>query len=160
MTLSTGYTIRPATPSDAAILAEFRAAMFTDMGAALENGAVPFWTTYFVVALTDGRYRALLAERAGEVAACAGLMVFPTVPTPGDPSGQRAHIQGVYTLPTHRGRGLAVELTRALLRVAQAQDIGSVNLNASVMGQGVYQRLGFVAAKAPELRLNLREACL
>lgn len=153
-------TLRPATPADAALLAHFRVLMFQDMGAPLEDGTEAFWAAHFADAVAEGGYRAVIAELDGQAVACAGLMVFPTVPTPGDPSGRRAHIQGVYTVPEQRGRGLASAVTRAALRLAQADGIGSANLNASVMGAGVYERMGFTPAKAPEYRLNLREAAL
>ncbi|UBV42402.1 GNAT family N-acetyltransferase [Deinococcus taeanensis] len=153
-------TLRAATPADAAVLARFRAAMFTDMGVAVEAGAEACWAAYFTDALASGPYRAQLAEVNGQVVAGAGLLVFPAVPTPRDPSARRAHILGVYTLPACRGQGLAAALTLALLRAAKAEGIGSANLNASAQGYGVYERLGFTPARQPELRLNLHEVTL
>lgn len=160
MILPPGYTLRPATVADAHVLAHFRTAMFGDFGVEPEEGQEAFWTAYFQAALTDGRYWAVLASESAQVVACAGLMFFPVVPVPSDPSGIRAHVQGVYTLPGHRGRGLGEALTREVLREAQARGLKSANLNASVMGRGVYERLGFTEARAPELRLNLAEAAL
>ena len=158
-------SVRAATPADAGTLARFRAAMFADMGVQPETGAEQFWTGYFQTAPKDGRYVAVLAEarsqtQAAQAVACAGLMFFPVVPIPFDPSGLRAHVQGVYTLPEHRARGLGEMLTRAVLKEAQARGLKSANLNASVMGRGVYERLGFTLANAPEMRLNLGEAAL
>ena len=165
MTLPPSYTLRPATVADAPILARFRAAFLLDFGVPLEDAWEAFWTVYFRTALQDGRYWAVLAEhhsqtRKAQAVACAGLMFFPIVPVPSDPSGLRAHVQGVYTLPEHRGRGLGERLTRAVLKEAQARGLKSANLNASAMGRGVYERLGFMEAKAPEMRLNLAEAAL
>lgn len=146
---------RAATPADAGTLAQFRAAMFLDMHAQPEVGWEACWTTYFQTALADGRYFAVLAEVGGGPVACAGLMVQPVVPTPSDASGLRAHVQGVYTAPEHRGRGLAEQLTRVVLQEARQRGLKSVNLNASVLGRGVYERLGFTEAAAPEMRLKL-----
>ena len=170
MSLSSGYTLRIAAVDDAHVLARFRAAFLLDFGVPLEDGCEAFWTAYFQDALPDGRYWAVLAEQQSQThevqaheaqaVACAGLMLFPIVPVPSDPSGLRAHVQGVYTLPEHRGRGLGERLTREVLREAQARGLKSANLNASVMGRGVYERLGFTEARAPEMRLNLAEAAL
>jgi GNAT superfamily N-acetyltransferase len=165
MTLTSGPILRPATPADAETLARFRAAMFTDMNVQPETGAEQFWTEYFQAALNDGRYFAVLAEHDSQIhgtqaVACAGLMFFPVVPVPSDPSGLRAHVQGVYTVPEHRVRGLAEALTRAVLREAVARGLKSANLNAAVLGRGIYERLGFTEAKAPEMRLNLAEVAL
>lgn len=163
--MDSGVTLRAATPADASALAHFRAAMFADFGVPPEDGWEAFWTAYFQAALSDGRYWAALAEQhaqaqEAQAVACAGLMFFPVVPTPSDPSGLRAHVQGVYTVPEYRGRGLGERLTRAVLREARARGLRSANLNASVMGRGVYERLGFTEAKAPEMRLNLAGAAL
>lgn len=147
--------MRTANAPDAPTLARFRAAMFSDMGAPLESGWEACWTAYFAAAVADGRYWSLLAEADGVPVACAGLMFFPVVPVPSDPSGLRAHVQGVYTVPEHRGRGLGEALTRAVLVEAQRRGVKSANLNAAVMGRPMYQRMGFEAAKAPEMRLNL-----
>lgn len=165
MRLPSGQTLRPATPADAGTLARFRAAFLLDFGVPLEDGCEGFWTAYFQAALTDGRYWAVLAEHhsqthEAQAVACAGLMFFPVVPIPSDPSGLRAHVQGVYTLPEHRGRGLGETLTRAVLKEAQARGLKSANLNASAMGRGVYERLGFTLANAPEMRLELEGAAL
>lgn len=150
-----GYIFRTATTRDAEALARFRAAMFSDMGVLLEDGWEQCWTAYFGSAVVDGRYWARLANADGVPVACAGLMFFPMVPVPSDPSGLRAHVQGVYTVPDHRGRGLDEALTREALNEAKRRGLKSANLNAAVMGHRMYERLGFEEAKAPELRLNL-----
>lgn len=51
-------------------------------------------------------------------------------------------------------------LTRAVLKEAQRRGYRAANLNASVSGRGIYERLGFVEAASPELRLNLAGAAL
>ncbi len=163
--MSSGVGVRAATPADAGTLAQFRAAFLLDFGVPLEDGCEAFWTEYFQAALQDGRYWAVLAEFPSDIhdaqaVACAGLMFFPIVPVPSDPSGLRAHVQGVYTLPEYRGRGLGEMLTRAVLKEAQARGLKSANLNASALGRGIYERLGFSEAKAPEMRLNLAGAAL
>lgn len=155
MSLPEGYTLRVATHKDAATLARFRAAMFSDMGAPLEDGWEACWTAYFEAAVADRRYWSVLAEADGVPVACAGLMFFPVVPVPSDPSGLRAHVQGVYTMPEQRGRGLGAALTRAVLAEAQRRGVKSANLNAAVMGRPMYERMGFEEAKAPEMRLKL-----
>jgi GNAT superfamily N-acetyltransferase len=160
VSLPAGYTLRAAEPADAGVLAAFRGAMFTDLGAPLEDDWAACWTRYFQAALADGRYWAALAEHQGAVVSGAGLMLLPVVPLPSDPSGLRAQVQGVYTVPTHRGRGLGEALTRAVLREAQARGLCSASLNASVMGRAMYERLGFAEAQAPELRLRLTEVTL
>ncbi|WP_189088730.1 GNAT family N-acetyltransferase [Deinococcus ruber] len=155
MSLPDGFTLRVATPDDAALLARFRAGMVTGFGVALEDGWEACWTAYFAEALTDGRYWALLAEQDGAAVACAALMFLPVVPVPSDPGGVRAQVQGVYTVPEFRGRGLGEALTRKVLREAQRRGLKSATLNAAPLGQGIYARLGFEQVAAPEMRLKL-----
>ena len=155
MSLPGGFTLRVATSADAALLARFRAGMVTGFGVALEDGWEACWTAYFEVALMDGRYWCVVAERGGVPVACAALMFLSIVPVPSDPGGVRAQVQGVYTVPECRGRGLGEALTREVLREAQRRGLKSATLNAAPMGQGIYARLGFELAAAPEMRLKL-----
>lgn len=56
------------------------------------------------------------------------------------------HVAGIYwvaTLETHRKRGLGEALTWAAVRGGMAQGCRAASLQASVMGEPVYQRMGF-----------------
>lgn len=152
------FTLRQATAADAPAIARQRGQMFVDMGTLTpEDAAEQFalWTDWLRGALVSGEYVGVLAESGGEVVGGAGLMFFPQIPTLRDPATHKAHVLNVSVDATHRRRGLAEALMRALLEEVRARDLRSVTLNAAPMGRPLYERLGFVESSSPELRLTL-----
>ena len=64
-------------------------------------------------------------------------------------------ILNVYTLPTHRQRGLARRLLETLHEWCRAEGIERVVLNASVFGKPLYDSMGYVVSDEPMMRLKL-----
>lgn len=85
MTLPAGFTLRLATPADAALIQAQRDAMFVDMGsdparlAAVHDAGV----AWHARTLAAGIYTGLLIEGGGEVIAGAGILWtdLPRTPT-------------------------------------------------------------------------------
>ena len=162
MTLPNAYSLRPATPEDAAVIASQRGQMFVDMGSMTPeevalNGAL--WTDWLKDAMAAGEYVAFLVEHSGRLVAGVGLMFMPRIPTHGDPGRVKGHVLNMSVDPAHRRRGLAEVLMRAALAECRSRGIKSVSLNAAPMGRRIYERLGFVESTSPEMRLSLDEPC-
>lgn len=160
MKLPQGYSIRPATPKDAAIIAAQRGQMFVDMGTLTPETAAQeqaVWTEWFRTAIPAGQYAAFLAEQAGEIVGGVGLMFFPKIPTRKDPALLKGHILNMSVSAAHRRQGLAEALMHAALNELRSRGIRSVSLNAAPMGKGIYERLGFMEAYNPEMRLTLED---
>jgi ribosomal protein S18 acetylase RimI-like enzyme len=77
--------------------------------------------------------RSYRARAAGEVAA-----VLQTADIDGD-----CVVMWVATLPEHRGRRLASRLLQAALADARARGLETTSLQASMLGRGVYERIGY-----------------
>lgn len=154
MILPAGYTLRPATPADAGVLAFLRAAMLHGAGLETEDGWAEFWSAYFARTV-PAEYAAFLVFHGSQPVACAALTFPALVPSPAYPAERRAHLQDVFVLPEHRLLGLAEALTRAALAHARSLGLGLVTLNASAMARDLYLRLGFRPPAEPELRLLL-----
>jgi len=149
------YTIRRASVADAAIVAEHRLRMFSDMGlvptqalaAALQAASAPA----LAARLGDGSYVGWLAVDAlGEVLAGAGadlMVLLPRVSEDGTRvvRGPVPLVVNVYTAPEWRGRGVARSLMQALMAWAAASGCDRVVLHASDAGRHLYESLGFVA---------------
>ncbi len=58
--------------------------------------------------------------------------------------GRYAEIYGVYTTPEYRGQGLATELMKLAMVRAKELGLSVITLEASSMGKGLYERLGFI----------------
>ena len=78
--------------------------------------------------------------------ACATLCYKRTIPTPGHPTGRRAHLMNVYTAPTHRRRGLARRLLTLLHREAAQRGVTEITLDATDEGRKLYQSMGYAAS--------------
>lgn len=75
--------------------------------------------------------------------ACATLCYKTYIPTPGHPTGKRAHLMNVYTAPGYRRRGLARRLLTLLHREAEKRGVTEITLDATAEGRRLYERMGY-----------------
>ena len=75
----------------------------------------------------------VLVRRDDQPAACASLFA----------TGEHAFVTNVGTIPAARGAGLGTTATLAVLEIAAGLGFRRASLTASVMGRGVYARIGF-----------------
>jgi GNAT superfamily N-acetyltransferase len=147
--MSETLNIRRATPADAAIVVRHKRLMFEDIGyddhAWLDEMDIRF-LGWVKEKLAQGEYLGwFVVDEAGQVVAGAGLWSLDYFAGTFDLSGKRAHIMNVYTEPAYRRRGLARQLMAEVMAWCEQHGIGSVTLNASDKGRGLYESLGFSA---------------
>ncbi|WP_425146649.1 GNAT family N-acetyltransferase [Deinococcus sp.] len=155
MTLTPSYTLRPATPADAALIAAQREAMFSAMGTEYREEVAQF-AAWVQPRLEAGTYLGWMVVHTGEVVAGAGLLLMDWPPHFIDPQPIRGYLLNVYTRPDHRGKGLARTLTEAAIAETRRRGIRILTLHASEFGRPVYQKLGFEPTN--EMRLVLDNA--
>jgi GNAT superfamily N-acetyltransferase len=151
----TTYTIRPATPVDAAIIAEHRVAMFRDMGEvptdALAAQLLAQSTSALTAWLRDQSYVGWLAVDTGDaVIAGAGVHIKPQLPRISHDGARVVTtpmplVVNVYTRPEWRGQGVARALMDAIMNWAAVQGTDRLVLHASDVGRPLYVSLGFEA---------------
>lgn len=149
--------IRLATLADITIVAGFRRAMFVDMGETNSAACDAMLTAFEQWArwkMGQGDYVAWLAVADGAAVASVGLWRMEWSPVPHDLSNRRGRVMDVYTLPDYRRRGLARALMLALVNWSRAHGLHSLHLDASAMGRGLYEELGFDATHEMRLRLD------
>lgn len=78
--------------------------------------------------------------------ACATLCYKRCIPTPGHPSGKRAHLMNVYTAPDYRRRGLARRLLTLLHCEAEKRGATEITLDATDVGRKLYESMGYAAS--------------
>jgi GNAT superfamily N-acetyltransferase len=152
---TTSYTIRPATPDDAAVIAGHRVAMFRDMGEvptdALATQLLAESTTALAVWLRDQSYIGWLAvDDAGAVIAGAGVHIKPQLPRISHDGARVVTAPmplavNVYTQPEWRGQGIARALMKILMQRAKGLGTDRLVLHASDAGRPLYLSLGFEA---------------
>ena len=151
------FVLRPLAPSDAAIVARHRAAMFCEMGSLAVDDVdalVAASTTYLETAIAEGEYHGWLASVEGDapgvIVGGAGIQLRPLLPRP-DPkgrgllAGRQGLILNVFVEPAFRRHGLARRLVQAVLEWARGERLASVVLHASEAGRPLYEQLGFVS---------------
>lgn len=155
MEVADGFTLRPATLTDAETIQAQRDAMFTDMGSAPARvrAASASSLGWLRGALEGGDYSGVLIEVQGQVVAGAGVIWQALPPSPRTLSALRAYILNVYVVPEQRGQGLAAHLVQTLLTECAARGVDQVSLHASDAGRRTYEQLGF--GPTSELRLTL-----
>jgi ribosomal protein S18 acetylase RimI-like enzyme len=141
------YAVREATVDDAALIAEFRRAMFAEMGYTpyIEApGMDAAYTRWASQRLTDQTMMSwLMMTDAGEIIGSAGVEISEGAPHPVDLSTRRGLIVNVYIAPKHRRQGLARRLLHIALDWCAAQHIRVITLHASDQGRPLYESLGF-----------------
>jgi GNAT superfamily N-acetyltransferase len=151
-------TIRPAAPSESAIIIHQRRSMFRDMG----EGTVEELDRMAAVAgpwleraLADGSYRHWLAlDGAARVVGGGGVLLCPWPANPKDPCTERAVILNMYTEPEFRRRAIARKIMLAILDWVKQRGLRGVNLHASNGGRRLYEKLGFEATNEMRLRFD------
>jgi len=147
-------TLRPSTLADLETHVAHRVAMFRDMEMGIEEGLkrmAEAFRTQLRSWLVTGQCRGLLLEEDGRAVASVLLMLKETLPTPVTPLSVRGYLFNLYTLPTHRRKGLAGQIADAALDLARDLGIEIMELHASLEAEGMYQRMGFVPTS--EMRL-------
>lgn len=147
-------TLRPSTLADLETHVAHRVAMFCDMEMGTEEGLkrmAEAFRTQLRSWLVTGQCRGLLLEEDGRAVVSVLLLLKDTLPTPVTPLSVRGYLFNLYTLPTHRRKGLAGHITDAALDLARGMGIEIMELHASLEAEGMYQRMGFVPTS--EMRL-------
>lgn len=153
--MTTTYTVRTAVEGpDFNTLTRFRLEMFRCMGwtdeSRLEELA-PRYEAYLREHFSAGDFTGWIAEKDGRAVGAVGLLWERVPPTVRNLSGRQAYVLGLYVVPDQRRHGVGRMLVESA--VQHARDFGAdvVSLHHSPAGQGLYEKLGFVAS--PEMRL-------
>jgi GNAT superfamily N-acetyltransferase len=148
-------TVRRATPADAPLLAEHRAAVWieTDTWTSAQlQPQLPVWRDFFERCMRDESYAAYIAENDGAVIGSGGLLVYLVVPRPGNGSDRAGRVQSVYVAPHARRRGVAREIVRHIITLAREKRLASLVLRPTEASRSLYAEFGFQAADELLLR--------
>lgn len=70
--------------------------------------------------------------------------MFQVMPTYHNPSGKKAYIMNMYTVPEYRRRGIAIKTLDMLIKDTKNKGITSISLEATDMGRPLYEKYGFI----------------
>ena len=109
---------------------------------------------YLTRTLASGEFHSWVAEVEERPVACAAVVILLKPPGTANHSGREAYVMNVYTLPRHRGQGLATALAERVLDWCRGQGLSKVSLHATEAGGRIYRRLGF-EPRSTEMVLRL-----
>ena len=147
MSSLTSFTVRTATPKDAAVLVEARRHMYEDMGETNESSldiADAQFSAWLAGRLEDGRAIGYIAQTPdGGWLGALTAQAQDTQPSLGNPSARQHYLFGLWVRPEARRKGVATALVAAATEGAKADGAGLISLNATDAGRLVYERMGF-----------------
>jgi GNAT superfamily N-acetyltransferase len=103
-------------------------------------------------AIPRGVYLGWLLELEGNVIAGAGMVILEWGPGWDQPNPFAVRVTNVFVEPEHRNQGHARKLVMRCLEETQSRGITHLNLSSTDIARGLYESLGFVAAKNQMVR--------
>lgn len=76
-----------------------------------------------------------------------GVSFFRVMPTYHNPSGFKAYIMNMYTIPDYRRKGIAYKTLDLLVKEAKMRGIFTISLEATDFGRPLYEKYGFIKMK-------------
>jgi GNAT superfamily N-acetyltransferase len=142
--IATMTKIRPATPIDAAALAELRWEFRSAKTPPVEphERFVSRCAMWMRDELERERWRAWVAEDEERVVGQLWLQLVSKLPNPAEERERHAYISNVYVMPAARG-GVGARLLQTALDWASSHDVDRVILWPTPRSRALYERHGF-----------------
>ena len=99
---------------------------------------------YYKRALETGEHIAYLVYDDGTFIGAGGVSFYQVMPTYHNPTGKKAYIMNMYTAPEYRRQGIAYRTLDLLVKDVREQGVSQIALEATEMGQPLYQKYAFV----------------
>ncbi len=99
---------------------------------------------YYKRALETGEHIAYLVYDNGTFIGAGGVSFYQVMPTYHNPTGKKAYIMNMYTVPDYRRQGIAIHTLDLLVNDAKKQGVLQIALEATDMGRPLYEKYGFV----------------
>lgn len=154
------YKIRKATIHDIEALLSLRISLLKEVNELRSyEGERSFrlaTENYLHTALPSEQFTSYIATINDTVVSMSGITFFERPPYIGNLEGKEAYILNMYTLPEHRGNGIAKQLLERCIEECKKKQVKRTWLHASEDGEPLYQKAGF-SYKTNEMELFLLE---
>lgn len=98
---------------------------------------------YYEESLQSETHAAYLVFDEEKFVGAGGISFFRVMPTYHNPTGRKAYIMNMYTVPKYRRKGAAYHTLELLIEEAKKRNISYISLEATDMGRPLYERYGF-----------------
>lgn len=150
------FIYRKATPEDMKVLVATRVEILRDANGLPEDedmSAVERESyDYYTKALADESCICYLVFDGNTFAGAGGVSFYRVMPTYFNPSGQKAYIMNMYTVPQYRRQGIAYRTLDLLVNEIRSRGVTFIALEATEAGRPLYEKYGFVKMEH-EMRL-------
>lgn len=99
---------------------------------------------YYKRAIASEEHIGYLVYDGERFVGAGGVSFYQVMPTYHNPSGKKAYIMNMYTVPEYRRQGIAFRMLDVLVEEVRKKGISSVALEATEMGRPLYEKYGFV----------------
>lgn len=99
---------------------------------------------YYKRALETDEHIAYLVYDNGTFIGAGGVSFYQVMPTYHNPTGTKAYIMNMYTVPKYRRQGIAFHTLDLLVKDAKERGVLQIALEATDMGRPLYEKYGFV----------------
>lgn len=100
---------------------------------------------YHRKALADDSVIAYLVYDGDRLAAFGEACLYDVIPGFVNYNGKRAYIMNIYTDPDYRNRGIGMYVLHLLVTGCRERGVNQIQLNASKLGQPLYENYGFTS---------------
>lgn len=100
--------------------------------------------SYYMSALENGGHTAYLVFDGEQFIGAGGISYYSVMPTCDEPTGNKAYIMNMYTVPEYRRQGIAFKTLDLLIKDARSKGVRTITLEATEMGKPLYEKYGFV----------------
>lgn len=145
-------TVRPATRDDGFLVAGLVLAMDRDSGATSRSGFLGEYADAWLADF-DRRPTWWASEPDGNPVGLLQAALHRKLPSLRRETTCWVHVGLVYVRPTHRRRGIAEDMLRAMLAWGQEAGVDRFQLNAEPAARSLYERVGFTQ---PDRVMELR----
>lgn len=138
------YAIRKATLDDIQSLINLRVALLKEVGelySQKEEDSFRLATKqYLQTEMQTKQFVAYVVEVNGTVVSISGITFFRRPPYIENLEGKEAYILNMYTLPQHRGHGMAKQLLHHCIEECKKNDVKRIWLHSSADGEPLYKK--------------------
>lgn len=103
----------------------------------------------------DKKYICWLAKDGDEIVGIGGMTVREHPGSFRNPTGIMGYVMNMYTVPSHRRRGISTAILHRLVESGKLMGISMFELQATKLGEPVYRKYGFQLHNEPTYRLRL-----
>ena len=122
---------------------ELRKAQLAEEGANTDVDITDNLYTYYEKHFSDGTFVSWIATINDEIIATSGMSFVEQPPHYGNPSGRTGILSSMYTVETHRRKGIAKKLLNYVVNEARGYGCAAVHITSAHMGTFLYQDFGF-----------------